>query len=1286
MKAQYLQQNEMMDVSNLNISSIAQDSIGYIWLATERGLDRLDGYQNHAYFDNNSSLSSSSIRKIYVNRFGILYVFTLEGIHIYDRRNDNFKLIKNNSSDKWAKGVTDDNNGNIWYGTGSGLYKINVNKKSSEGVELSQLKHPISYLCTSDNGLIWASMKDGTVIVYNPKQNRIISKLNAMNFQQIVKGPWKNTICGIQSSRIIVYNAFTMKAIKSIVPPSSSMIIKAYTTADRHLYYLTNDFHLYLYNNNNTIVSNYVRMGDNTYVSDLLIDNSSNIWIGTMANGYVFISSKQSKFNADNNLSNFFRNTFVTYLTSNKTNKVWIGTYFDGLKEFDNNKKTVKNILKIKEERRTNIPDISCCFCDSKKRLWVSTEKAVYCFKTIPATTLLKKYTTLSYIRYISEDRQGNIWFISDGRGAEELMSSSGKLISPYPSLTKTANIAFLTQLRSGKYVFSSYSVNVFLGNATGKLIPLYNGRNFRQELEAVIYIYEDVKGMIWMGTYHYGLLCYNPRTHKMKLYSMRNGLPSNDVLAITEDKKGHIWMSTSYGLSEYLGNGNFVNYFTSGTLLGNQYHERSVFNEGGLIYFTGNHGITSFLPERVNYNHKDIPFIIDYLSTDKSTYYITGQNDLKKLELSYKENSFNVSFLGFDYASSKNLRYSYILEGFDKSWSTPSNNRSVRYSNITPGTYYLKAKVCDVDGQWNDKILTLKIVIPPAPWASWWAYIIYIIIIISLGYWALRVYNDYKNNQNKAKISALTLSKERELNQAKINFFENISHELRTPLGLIYAPFCELKKIGDFTQKGKEYMDLIGSNIERLMTLIEQILNFAQLKSETMSLSVEKADIINIVWKVLKRFKGENEEKHIETSFSTTEEHLVMYFDEDKLDKILSNLLSNAYKYTPSKGKIVLTLRDITAEEVISIFGYHDLIDTEYVLISIKDSGIGIDKDETDKIFDRFYRSTKKDVSTAVGSGIGLYYIKCLVTKQKGFIKAERNIDNGSNFMFCLPVSDSSFNASEIKRIQENAIIDNEIFKRDIKTPPIKEEEEKLKTESYIEAEADVDANANVEKPLLLIIEDEPNFQKFLSLLLEPYYNIQKAFNGMDGLKIAQETIPDIIILDVMMPIMNGYEVCEEIKNNINTCHIPIVMLSAKANVDEQIEGINSGADLYIPKPINPDYLTSVLQGVLTNRKRMQHLIVEKSTTNDNVKVEGISLNQLDQKLLTSLDASIENNLGDEEFSIDDLAKELYFSRSTFYRKIKSLTGYSPNDYIRIYRLKKAAQLILIGEKIYQR
>ncbi len=395
---------------------------------------------------------------------------------------------------------------------------------------------------------------------------------------------------------------------------------------------------------------------------------------------------------------------------------------------------------------------------------------------------------------------------------------------------------------------------------------------------------------------------------------------------------------------------------------------------------------------------------MIESLETDNHTYNTTNLHSA--LKLNYYENSFTVSFMGFDYSSANSLQYSYILDGYEKKWSAPSTNNTVKFSDLPSGTYYLKVRAADNSGCWNSKLAILKIVIYPAPWATWWAILIYIIIILYCLYAGMRFYINYHVDKERIKLSKQTLMKERELNHAKINFFENVSHELRTPLGLIYGPFCELKKGRHFTKKENEYMSLMEKNIKHLMMLVEQILNFSHLKSETLSLSVSRKDVVGIVLKILDRFKGENEEKHIVTSFTCPEDKLIMYVDEDKLDKILSNLLSNAFKYTPSNGTIKVSLQISACQEIKNRFRQDQVLDSDYALFTVADNGIGIEKDEADKIFDRFYRS--KNGESIVGSGIGLYYVKCLVKKHKGLIKAECNDSGGTTFLFCLPVSEN--------------------------------------------------------------------------------------------------------------------------------------------------------------------------------------------------------------------------------------------------------------------------------------
>jgi len=1270
----YQQYSAGMELSNLHVQDIAQDSLGYIWMATARGLDRLDGYDQPYFFLNKSdnvSLSNDNVCKLFVSRCGYLYVFTRWGINIYNRSGGNFMRLKDINGNYYSGCVEQDLDGRIWVSPNSSSTLSYVDNKSGliHSLRMPQINKPISQLCCDDRGLLWIIMEK-RIIIFNPHFRKIVAQINNSDIKQLFKGPQKNTLYGITTSNeITLINSVTRGTIGLPLFMSKNNIEKAGVTADRRIYFLTKDIRFYIYDKK-THSFNYRNIEgiNNVYnITSIFVDRQSNIWIGTFEEGYKFIPLTTHLFDVDEALSNHFRNEFVTFLTGDGQNKMWIATRHKGLWEFDRQNGSVKMLLNL--GLKSEVSAIECCFYDSQKRLWVATADAVYCYNVSHGASLIKKYDNLRSSRYITEDRQGNIWGICNGNGGIWKITGDIKtaMLRPFASsIAFSSNVTYFMQMRCNKYVFSIFGDNVYLVDSRGTVKPLFDKIEPSSStfLKSVIYIFEDSKGILWLGTYGCGLMRYDILHHTKTIYTMENGLPSNDVLAITEDKTGHIWMSTSFGLSKIIGNGQFINYFTEDGLLGNQYHERSVYSSRGMLYFTGNHGITSFKPEMIYAMHGNIPLIIESLVTDNKKYIPCG-NLSKKINLSYKENSFTISFLGFDYASAKNLRYSYMLEGYDKYWSIPSTSRMAKFTNVPDGTYKFKVRVCNNEGLWYCKTVSLKIVIPPAPWKTWWAILIYIIVTAGLVFLVLRFYINYTVDKEKIKLSANTLQKERELNQAKINFFENVSHEFRTPLGLIYAPYCELSKEKDFSDKEKFYMSLIGANIKRLMALVEQILNFSHLSSETLSLKVNITDIVSFIKEIMERFHGENKEKNIKTSFSTKYEQLLMLVDKDKLDKILSNLLSNAFKYTPVNGEIVVSMDVILCDDVQKTYNPDiKMIASKYVQISVKDDGVGVEESEIGNIFDRFYRSSNKNNTSVVGSGIGLYYIKCLTIKHKGFIKAERNIDKGMTFRFCLPLDTDVYEASEMTNEDVKGWAD------DISANTFEYTCDKSGGNSTAE-----------DKPQLLIIEDEPNLQLFLGNLLQPYYSVQKAFDGKEGLNKAFDIIPDIILTDVMMPLMNGYELCNEVKSDIRTCHIPVIMLTAKSNISEQIEGMNTGADVYIPKPFNPDYLLSVIQGTLKNRERMQHQIVN-STPITNKKEEPVNnLSKMDRELLSKLDGVMESELSNSDLSIDYLASELNFSRSTFYRKIKTLTGISPNDYIRVYKVKRAAELIKSGD-----
>jgi DNA-binding response OmpR family regulator/nitrogen-specific signal transduction histidine kinase len=525
--------------------------------------------------------------------------------------------------------------------------------------------------------------------------------------------------------------------------------------------------------------------------------------------------------------------------------------------------------------------------------------------------------------------------------------------------------------------------------------------------------------------------------------------------------------------------------------------------------------------------------------------------------------------------------------------------------------------------------------------------------------------------SHEKIRLSEETLAKERELNQAKINFFENVSHELRTPLSLIYGTYCDIMSRGAMISKtGKEMFSLMGSNIERLRTLVEQILAFSRLGSETLSLAVDKINLTQLAENVINRFGGERDAKNIILNFTHPADDIVTMADADKVDKAITNLLSNAFKYTPINGRINVKMRLVDADEVREDYKAEQTVASRYVEIVVCDTGVGVPQEDVEHIFERFYRSKSKENNAVHGSGIGLYYVKCLIAKHKGFIKVKLNEDIGSCFSFVIPY-DATYDASEIGKKhpeEKEALVDNVCAVPDIVARDNAEEKPKYQ---------------------LLIVDDETDMQIMLDRLLTPYYNITRAYNGDDAFQIAVEEIPDIILSDVMMPGMNGFDLCAKIKHDERVSHVPVVLLTAKSEMSDRMSGVDAGADGYIAKPFNPSFLIKMLSTIMENRERVQRMLLRvgdvpeaERVPEENVKKDNRSgLRDIDARLLEQFNAKIETKLEDADFSIDEIAAELNFKRSTFYRKIKGLTGQSPNDYILVYRVKRAVQLIRSGE-----
>lgn len=779
-------------------------------------------------------------------------------------------------------------------------------------------------------------------------------------------------------------------------------------------------------------------------------------------------------------------------------------------------------------------------------------------------------------------------------------------------------------------------------------------------------------------------------------------------MVALCQDRKGDIWASSSYGIYRFDNQGNLSNsYLIRDGLGGNQFHEKCVaMSPTGQIFFGGNSGIEVIAPA----NYKDISRRIPVYLTgmtimpDNSPA-LTGEladraeHSVSELTLDHDNNSINLEFFGINYDASGYLEYAYMLKGQDKDFINLNTYNRVTYSNLSAGDYEFLVKARYKDGEWQDPIKLLSLTVKPSPWVSPWAIAGYLILFFLVVLLLNRAYLRYKLVKQKYALANERVEQEKRIAANKINFFTNISHELRTPLTLICGPAKHLKQNYNSMSADQigDSLEFIDNNIERLMTLINQLLNFRKVNNETLPLKVAEGNLGKQLDALASLYNIYAGEKGINIHLDRPDLKLLnLTYDSDKIEKIVSNLIVNAIKYSPDKGEILMKLELTGCPPEITPADSH-----RYACLSVTDHGLGIAEKDIPKIFLPFKRLLGLTEKKTEGFGIGLNFVVHLVKEHKGIIRAVKNPEGGMTFTVILPVSPEAFAKSEYRHGVTDFPLESEV---DIN--PEKTGEEPAPTapgkvgaaaaEYHIDSEPDEndiesadidDSGLDSEHPRMLIVEDNVALNTFLQNLFHDRFNLIEAFNGDDGLKKAFEDYPEIIISDILMPgDVDGFELCRRVKNNNPTSHIPVILMTAKALDENKIEGYNCGADAYVCKPFNPDVLSALVDNLIQRLERQKNYIISTAgaTTEAPDGQEPLpteELAPLDKKFLEKLYSYIDNSLDNCELNVNLLGKELGFSRTNFYRKVKALTGISPNDLLRVYRLNRAAELLLTRE-----
>jgi len=1294
------------------VNSIFKDSNGFMWFGTISGLNRYDGYKFRVFkhsANNPNSLADNSVTGIFEGPEKKLWIKTHIGFSIYNSTTETFsndvarELAKYKVLTDQLTLIKKDKRGNFWFLTNNeGLYCYDPKNNTtsffnSAGNNSIAILHSdaITDVVEDNHNFMWLIYADGKIDKLDPLTNTIISSSNKLakannNKPELYSGTFDhndNLWLYAASSPIGVYryhidtdtlDHFTTETgeirlnynvIYNIILGDDNKIwigtdhggINRVDPITNSIQYLLNreddpkslqGNSVVLYKDNTGIIwAGTFKQGISYYhksiikfplirhyVSDVKSlpyedvdcfadDTGGNLWIGTNGGGllnYNSATKKYVQFKHDPNDPNSLANDIVISLCIDHEHKLWIGTYFGGLDCFDGKRF-------IHYRHNDNIPSsisddrVYSIMEDSSLKLWVGTFAGSTNIFDRPSNSFLHpNYQMLSnYTAVIYEDKQKNIWIGRD-RGIDFI--KNGKSIAKH-------------------YVNNPNNPNSLIGNDVNSII-------------------QDSKGIIWIGTKD-GISILNAQSGKFYNLNETNGLPGNDVLKVLEDNNGKIWISTTNGLASIRsvkagGNYKFqINKFDEfDGLQGREFNAYSAFKtQNGQLIFGGAHGFNMFNPQNINIT-KSKPQLLftDFQLFNKSVAVgdtIKGNvllkssiTNTKNLTLSHNENDFSIEFAACEYFNPDKIVYQYMLEGFDKQWlSAPNNTRKATYTNLDAGDYVFKVKAGNINDPENTSTITLNIKVLPPFWKSPLAYLVYFVSAVCLLFYIrhkgiLKLKNEFRIKQEKLE-GERKLENEREearrmhqLDLMKIKFFTNVSHEFRTPLSLILSPIDDLIKTTDKPEQ-QNHLVMIKRNGKRLLNLVNQLLDFRKMEYNELKLCLKKGDIIQFIKEVSSSFTDVAHQKQIQYLFESEVNSFITNFDHDKIERILFNLLSNSFKFTPSGGYISVML-NLSAPDVFAQ-------DQKILEIKVIDTGIGIPVENQEKIFERFFQDNMPESLLNQGSGIGLSITKEFIKMHGGTIKIESEPDYGTCFIIELPVGDLNDGHLVAAPEQEEA--------------------------SYAIVQNADSTHLSAKKSTVLLIEDNDDLRFYLKDNLKHSFHIIEAVNGKDGWQKALALHPKLIVSDVSMPEMNGLDLCKKIKGDSRTAQIPIILLTALTGQEDQLAGLDSGANDYIVKPFNFEILLSKIHSLLRIQKTYQKQA--------EVEAQDIVVVSEDEKFLKNAFASIEKNITNPNFSVEELSRNLNLSRVSLYKKLLTLTGKTPVDCIRTIRLKRAVQLL---------
>ncbi|WP_277466390.1 two-component regulator propeller domain-containing protein [Parabacteroides sp. PF5-6] len=1261
------------------VRSLAQDSRGFIWFGTDNGLNRFDGYAFKVFktvAGDSTTLGSNYIYALYEDRQETLWIGTETGIYTYLPEKEEFLFFDKQTEEgvsiqSFITAISEDRRGHIWISTlRQGVFSYNIEKdvlrqylQSTDDQRFSLTSDHICFLYVDAEDVVWAAPQQvGRKLnrldineerFYPYTLNGPADVLNELAVYGMAEdqsghlwlGTWVGGICRLNKQT---------GAITPYLPPSSkggAFHVHSLLMYDTDILLVGSDDGLHYFN---TSTGEYTLMTATEFndksLSDKFIypihkDKEGGLWIGTYYGGVNYSPPPKGYIEgyAHSNYRNSVNGHIISRFCEDEKGNIWIGSDDGGLSYLDVETETFTNYMPEPGKNSLSYHNIHALFLEDDK-LWIGTYSGslnVFDLKTrrfsvYPSTSEANTLDNSS-IYSIYKDSESRIW-IGSMQGVMYYNRETDDFTRAKTTGTTTMDIVddghravwFAT---GGRGVFR-------YDQRTGEWTQYRHDANDTRTLPSNVVncVQTDASGRLWIGTDNG--FCYYDREEQLftRVHLPPESASVSDIIADGD----FLWLPTANGLIHFSTKDYTYRLFTqTDGLQGDQFTVKaSLLARSGKMYLGTTNGFNVIDPQTISANAHIPPVHLTNLQIFNRDEPI-GPNSLlprsieymDEIRLSHKQNVFSIEYAALSFGSPEKNQYRYKLEGFDKEWNEVGNQRKATYTNLPAGQYLFRVVASNNDNVWNLQGATLQIRILPPFWKTVWAYLFY--LLICLGIVGYLIYSQRKRAERKhrARMHQLNVEKEKELYNAKINFFTLIAHEIRTPVTLIIGP---LEKVME-NAKGlpadtQSDLKIIDRNSQRLLSLVNQLLDFRKAEQGAFIIRFSRQNMQELLQNVYDRFKPLIEQKGIIFRLQMPQEPLTATVDAEAITKVVSNLLTNAFKF----GKKEITLR-CTA-------------DNNRLQIQVTDDGRGIDAREAENIFRPFYQAAQNNVA---GTGIGLSLVKLLVDAHHGTVRVDSQPEIATAFTVDLPLEQ-----------QEETIVPEKT------TPQTATENLSLPADKMPQPHA-------TRQSTLLIVEDNAEMRNFLCESFEWNFRILLAENGKEGLEQLKKHQVDIIISDVMMPVMDGITFSKTVKENIQYCHIPLILLTAKADTDSKVSGIQAGADAYIEKPFSPQVLRAQVENLLNSR----NVLKKKFSEMPFVTLDSMAVNKADEKFLAKMNRIIEKNISNMDFSVDALAEQLYISRSGLFVKIKNLVGMTPNELIQLIRLKKAAELLLTKE-----